>query len=389
MSEVAGICSAPIVAEIRSRGLDVDFLVEGLGVDIHSLENQHGRVPWRDFVPFAARAAKMLGKDVLEDLAANATVAAVPSSFRRLLPRVTDSRTLFLLAPRWWGPRIFSGTHGVCEALPDGRLREVVRIAPEYEPSPEFLDGLKGTLRAIPRLTNQPDALVDLQQDGREGQFLISPPPALDSRRRGPLGRWLRLGTAQRDARKLTEAVRELEEFGFAQEEVLAQHRELNLATTRLDREQRQRESLEALAEILERADASDLEALQRELVAFFVARDEVAGARIMLHASDGSRERVVAGGHLAGLPDRDVPLRIGPREVGRLSLWAVLEGDDLESLERLESWTAFALENGSAKALNRHLKQMLSQDLFDWQRMEQRLEDLSARLPSVPPAGR
>ena len=67
---------------------------------------------------------------------------------RRILPRLADSRPLFHLAPRWWGPWVFQGTHGVCETLPDGRLREIVKIHPEHEACPEFFSGLTGTLLA-------------------------------------------------------------------------------------------------------------------------------------------------------------------------------------------------------------------------------------------------
>ena len=102
--QVAGLCSAPIVAEIRTRGHSVQALVEGTGASIERFEDPRGRIPWTCFAPFAERAMRMLGEDVIRDLASEAVVDAVPSAIRRILPRLTDSRPLFHLAPRWWGP---------------------------------------------------------------------------------------------------------------------------------------------------------------------------------------------------------------------------------------------------------------------------------------------
>ena len=53
MSDVACVCSAPIVGEVRARGLDPRVLANGLGVSLADLENPKGRIPWRDFVVFA------------------------------------------------------------------------------------------------------------------------------------------------------------------------------------------------------------------------------------------------------------------------------------------------------------------------------------------------
>ena len=384
VSSVAGICSAPIVAEVRARGLDVESLVDGLDTPLPIFENVRGRVPWKAFVPFAARAEKMLGATVLEDLAAEATVAAVPKSFRLLLPRLTDARTLFSLAPRWWGPRVFNGTSGFCEALPDGRLREIVRIAPEHQASSEFLSGLRGTLRAMPRLTNQSDAIVELDQDGREGEFLITPPPMAANVTRGLLGRWRAKRHASRTERTTWEAVRELEEFGFASERLLHQDRELHLLASEADHGKRQRETLRQMQLLLSQYPGRDFRKLQEAIVDLLVSQRDVVAARVAFFGTDSTEAHEVTRGRFTGLPDFEIPLCVAGIEVGILSLWATLEGDELESLRPLSVWIALVLELGRTRTSNAHLTRMLAQDVGDWQELEQRLEALSARLPNV-----
>ncbi|MCR9095206.1 MAG: hypothetical protein NXI30_13380 [bacterium] len=377
--QVAGVCSAPIVAEARARGFDVRALAEGTGAAIERFEDRRGRVPWTSFVPFAARATRMLGEDVIRDLASEAVVDSVPSAIRRILPRLADSRPLFHLAPRWWGPWVFQGTHGVCETLPDGRLREIVKIHPEHEACPEFFSGLTGTLRAIPRLTGQTDALVEVHHDGREGEFLITPPPRRrfrDRWRTRPVERASGVGATLR-ARS---ALDEIEEIGFAREALLTERRSLHLVSAELDREQRDKSTLQNLADLL-LGDSDSTKSLLEGLVSLLLERHEIAGASLTLRSAEGEEEGSARGGRRSGSPERTVALRVGEREIGQIALWAVLEGDDLESIAPLEAWIAFALEFGRARALNAQLRRLLEENTADWQDMESRLERLVAHL--------
>lgn len=378
--QVAGLCSAPIVAEARARGLDVHPLVAGTGTPLERFEDPRSRIPWSDFVPFAARATRLLGEDVIRDLASNAVLETVPAVLRRLLPRLTDSRPLFHLAPRWWGPWVFQGTHGICETLPDGRLREIVKIRPEHEPCPEFLSGLTGTLRAIPRLTGQADALVEVEHDGREAEFLITPPPRLrlrDRWRKRPVHRLPGAGPT----RRARSALDEIEEIGFANEALLTERRSLHLVSAELDREQRDKSTLQALANLLLGKSGATTEALLEGLVALLIARDEIAGASLSLRSTEDEHEARARGGRRSGNPDRTVALTVGEREIGQLTLWAVLERDDLERIAPLEAWIAFALEFGQARAVNAQLRRLLEENAADWQDMESRLEHLVAHL--------
>ncbi|MEM9173704.1 MAG: hypothetical protein AAGC67_00575 [Myxococcota bacterium] len=384
--QVAGLCSAPIVAEARSRGHDVAALVAGTGAPLERFEDPRGRVPWTSFVPFAARATRLLGEDVIRDLASDAVVEVVPSAIRRILPRLADSRPLFHLAPRWWGPWVFQGTHGVCETLPDGRLREVVKIRPEHEPCPEFFSGLLGTLRAIPRLTGQHDALVEVDHDGREAEFLITPPPRRSFRerwRKRPLGRSEDLATTLR-ARS---ALDEIEEVGFAREALLTERRSLHLLSAELDREQRDKSTLQSLADLLLGEESATTESLVDGLVALLLAREDIVGVALSLRGEEQEEVTSARGGRCNDAPDRIAALRVGAREVGQLALWAALEGDELASVAPLEAWIAFALEFGQARALNAELRRLLEENAADWADMESRLARLVTHLNLPDPA--
>jgi hypothetical protein len=388
MTDIACVCSAPIIGEVRTRGLDPLPLLAGLDLSLADLEDPRGRIPWRDFVVFAERAEKMLGKETLEELAAAATVAYVPAPIRRILPRLRDSRPLFTLAARWWGPWVFHGTRGTCEVLPDGRLREIVQILPEYPACPEFLSGIRGTLRAMPRLLDQPDALVTLVQDGREGEFLITPPPRRGRSRRRLLDRRPRFGRGLgwRARRQLARAEDDLEELGFAREQLLVSKRSAQSMSALLDEQSRRLDALRELGLTLVRD--SDIDALQRDIVRLLRQQLDLGGVRLSRHGGEERRMREAAAGSLAGAPTQTWPLRIADRTIGLLELWGVGAKDPLAPLQDLLPWIAIAIESGGSKALVAQLLTVLEEDVRDWSRVEQRLEQTLARHEPAPSPG-
>lgn len=377
MSDVACVCSAPIVAEARLRGLDPESLVEGLGIGLAAFENPGGRVPWRAFVEFAGRATKMLSAEAIEELAAEATVASVPGPIKRILPRLSDSRPLFTMAPRWWGPWVFHGTRGTCERLPDGRLREIVQILPEYAACPEFLAGLCGTLRAMPRLLNQPDALVTLEQDGREGVYLITPPPRRTRVRPRLFGGWLRRGPGHQTTREQVTPERELEELGFAREQLLETRRELRSTSVQLEQQGRRLAALEQLGGTLARADEREFPELLQDVAILLRSELDAIGVRLSRRGPISDAGGIAEAGLVSGEADRELPLSVAGREVGRLELWGA--GSEAV-LPALRPWLGFALEYGGSRALASHLTELLSRDVRDWERMEQRLDHFLAK---------
>lgn len=380
MSDVAGVCSAPIVRGVRARGLDPLSLVEGLELSLADLEDPRGRIPWRAFVVFAERAARMLGSETIEEIAAAATVEYAPAPIRRILPRLRDSRPLFTLAARWWGPWVFHGTRGTCEVLPDGRLREIVQILPEHAACPEFLSGIRGTLRAMPRLLGQPDALVTLEQDGRQGEFLITPPPrrARSDRSWRSAGTWFGRHLGWRASRQLRQAEYDLEELGFAREQLLESKRSALSMSARLDEQSRRLDALQQLKLILGRD--GEIDALQQNIVRLVQQGLGVGGVRLSQHSGEGLPIREAALGRLAGAPAQTLPLRVAKRNIGLLELWGVGANDSLAPLHELVPWVAIALENAGSKARVAQLLRLLVEDVEDWKKMERRLEQVLAR---------
>ena len=375
VSDVSCVVSAPIIEEVRARGLDPAPLVDGLDLDLSLLEDRRRRVPWPAFVEFAGRANDVLGAETIEDLAAEATVEFVPTPIRRVLPRLTDSRPLFMLAPRWWGPWVFRGTRGSCERMPDGRLREVVKILPDYAACPELLQGLRGTLRAMPRLLDQPDALVTLEHDGREGEFLITPPP----RRRRAWPAWL-ARRARRTRKETSLAERELEELGFAREQLVARQRSVETLSLRLGEESRRLSLLQHLGITLAEHGDISAGALEQEIVDLLQRKADVTGVRLTSRSGPGEPPRRSIAGSLSGAAREKLPLLSGGREIGVLEVWRSGETPRVR-LDPIVPWIAIALEYGGARATADHLTRLLRQDVSDWARMERRVDRVLQKL--------
>jgi hypothetical protein len=314
----------------------------------------------------------MLGPEVLQEVAARATVEFAPGPIRRLLPHLRDSRPLFTLAPRWWGPWVFRGSRGTCEALPDGRLREIVRILPEFDACPEFLEALQGTLRGMPRLLRQADALVTVDHDGREAEFMITPPP----RRAG----W------RRRSRAYDDAVHDLEEFGFAREQILESARTIHRLSAKVDVQSKSLASLEKLGRCLVQERPEAFDALIDEMAELVRSELDLRGVRILRR---GRGTRWQTRGLAEKSPDHRIALSVGARGVGSLEVWGPVSADARAQLDVIVPWIAFCLECGGSKSLATHLVSLLSDQVEDWDRMEQRLASLTAELSESSPATR
>jgi hypothetical protein len=250
-----------------------------------------------------------------------------------------SARPLYHFGARFWGPHFFRGTRGTCEDLPDGRLREIVEILPDRAACPEFFDGMRGWMRAVPRLLGQDEAQVELEQDGRRGEFLIAPPPS---------ARRIRFG--RRDpAHRLAETTRRLDSLSRLGRE-LARHAGL-------------RELGDALLGLLE--EQLDVRALQLwwferggEGPVFLATRGDPSG---------GSSERF----EIRGVG--------GP--IGRLEVFGVrgrrLVGEDAKLLRELLPWIGVALEHARTRDDICRLTILLENEVRDWQRVERSLQQL------------
>jgi CheY-like chemotaxis protein len=368
LSDVTCACCAPLVSEIRARGLDPEPLVEGLGLTLSDLENPRNRVPWGPFTVFASRAAEMLGgAEQIEEIALRSAADSVPRFLRRLLPHLGSARPVYLVGARWWGPWVFRGTRATCEELADGRLREVIEILPGYAECPLFFQGIRGVLRAMPLLFGQPEAVVDLRHDGRRGEFLITPPPA-KRRLRNLFGRRATVSTLPGD----------LEELGFHQEQLRESMRRNRVAGVLLAEKSRRLETLHRLGrELSQWQEEGEIACAVIRLLA---QQFRVRGVRLSGRARQGAGVvALAASGDRSGPPSATHVLAAASGPVGRLELWGFADEGavphDEALLRELLPWIGVALENAQSEAAIRGLTQWLEADLADWTRLERRLE--------------
>jgi hypothetical protein len=328
------------VDEVRARGISPEQLLHGLPVELEELGNPRRRISWDDFTEIARRCSELFGPDAFEELAARSTESALPAPLRWLLTRAVGVRRAYRIGPLW-GPRVFRATRAECEVLPDGRLRQVIEILPPYRESPEFFRGVKGLLRATPRLFGEPDASVELVCDGRRGEFLIEPAA------RAPRATLrTRIAAFRRGGRRLAGADG-AERFARA----LARARgwqEIPVVAAR---------------------------SVQHELG----VRGVALSLREPPHHAD---EIVAAAGERTGRPASVRRLVFTGRTVGSLVLWTP-EGRALgEQAERrlhaLRPQLAFLLETLHVDDANRRLMELLESNLSDWKRVEASLERIA-----------
>ena len=348
MNEVACVFG-PVVDEVRARGIAPERLLGGIPIELEELGNPRRRISWDDFAEIARRCSELFGPDAFEELAARSAERALPAPLRWLLHAWHgDVRRAYRIAP-FWGPRVFRATRAECEVLPDGRVRQIVEILPPYRESPEFFRGVKGLLRAAPRLFGEPDASVELECDGRRGEFLIEPVPrppraTLRARLEGwgrGARRGRRAGAADRFARALVGA------RGW---------REIPLVAARV---------------------------LRREL--------GVRGVALSLGEPPRYADAIVAAdGDRTGRPATVRPLVFTRRPVGSLILWTE-DGRPLaeraeQRLHALRPQLAFLLETLHIDEANRRLLDLLERDLSDWKRVEASLERIAAEVGECDP---
>lgn len=339
MNEVACVFR-PLVDEVRARGIPPERLLHGLPLELDELGNPRRRISWDDFVELALRVSEIFGPDAFEELAARSAESALPAPLRWLLSGAGAGsvRRAYRTGARFWGPRVFRATRGACELLPDGRLREVVEILPPYRESPEFFRGVRGLLRRMPRLFGLPDAIVELECDGRRGEFLIQPVsddglPQPPLRKR--LESWARGGASE---------ARSVERLARA-----------------LGRE-RSRHRLPRVA----------LRVLQREL--------GVRGAELSReHPAVRAHEAIAESGDRSGHPASVRPLHFVQQRVGWLALWTPgggALGDDAERrLRALHPALAFLMDSVRVAEENQALTELLESSAHAWKQVENVLE--------------
>jgi len=244
MSEVSCRICAPLVDELKERGLPLAEAVRGLEIPPETLAKPSNRITWDEFNAVLVNGARILGgEEALEETAVRYYERGGGGILAAVAARVTSARPLFHMGAKWYGPSLFSNTKATCEDLPDGRIRQTIEVQPGYEATELFFKSMRGALRAAPILLGQPQAAVEMDVEGRHAVFVITPPPALSLwervRRSLSWHKTLELGEEELEAQR--DELRRGSDLARRTRDLLS------VQTARLEREQKERAQAEQL----------------------------------------------------------------------------------------------------------------------------------------------
>jgi signal transduction histidine kinase/ActR/RegA family two-component response regulator len=117
------------------------------------------------------------GGEALERAGFEANSGEMLEGLRRVVGSVASSRLLYRAIIQWFGPRFVEFMRASYEELPRGRIRIVMEIPDDTEPSIQFFRYTLGAYRGTPRLIGQREAIVSAELTPRRATFLVMPPP--------------------------------------------------------------------------------------------------------------------------------------------------------------------------------------------------------------------
>jgi signal transduction histidine kinase len=177
LSEVSARACAFLLEGLGELGVSEEALVSGLPVTVDELRDDRTRISWDLFTRILERAQQLCGgPESLERLAEMHVTSPIFEFLARIAALFVTPQEIYWMGVRWFGRSMFWSVDVSLEDLPDGRLRETVRIAPEHRDSPEFFSLLLGALRSAPRHLGQPDSRVTMEVSPRCAVYEIEPP---------------------------------------------------------------------------------------------------------------------------------------------------------------------------------------------------------------------
>ncbi len=340
MNEVSCLYFGGVFDGLTVRGIPHERLVDGLPVSLDTLRGFRKRVDWDLFVQLNERLEELCGgPEELFALGRNHLRSASSFGFMRLVARVfRRPRDLYWMGTVWFGRSLFSNLEDEFEDLPDGRIREVVRIPAAYRDCPQMFHLTHGVLTAVPKLLRHPEADVEMKLDDREATYFIRPPAQERFARRK-----LAALTSRFSAWELVEAMSE------QQEELKQSYRELGAAREQVVAQARQLQLVHQLGEELSAHVGVD--ALTDGLADVFARHLPDHRIALWLRSREGEDETLLRPAAASAPPDRTYPLKTGSGPVGRLEVWGGQVSDRDELLEGLVPWIALALDNARSHA--------------------------------------
>ncbi|MGH0033765.1 MAG: hybrid sensor histidine kinase/response regulator [Myxococcota bacterium] len=184
MNEVSNRVFGLVFDGLAARRIEPERLVEGTGISLEFLRDSGARTDWTDFTVLVERLEVLLGgKEALERIGYEQFWTESYAQMRRIAGLLALPQDLYWLGTVWFGRELFTVIEDEFEVLPDGRIRETLRIPRDQPGCPALFHVIRGSLRATPSMLDLPDATVDARVDSHEATFLITPPPTRRSLR--------------------------------------------------------------------------------------------------------------------------------------------------------------------------------------------------------------
>lgn len=328
---------------LKTQDIPFEQLVEGMPTSLEVLQDPKQRVDWEVFVRIVERLEVLLGGPAaLVELGQQNFHNSPGFRFMRKVARVfVRPRDLYWMGTTWFGRSLFSTLQDSFDDLPDGRVREVVRISEQHRDCPQLFHIMRGALMAAPRLLKHPDAVVDMELEPRQATYTITPPGQARFQS-SPL----KALTSRYSAWELMEAMSE------QQVELNRSHAEL--AET-LEELARRTETLRRINELgRELGRHVEPAELAQELEKTLAQHLPNSGIALWVEPIDGGLpELLCRQTHADGPPAVSYELRNGDRLVGRLDIWGSDPADERskELLEDLTPWITLGLDNARAHA--------------------------------------
>lgn len=327
---------------LEANGIPFQRLVNGLPTTLEVLQDPKQRVDWDLFARVCERLEELLdGPQGLLKLGRENFHSSSSFGFMRKVAGVfVRPRDLYWMGTNWFGRSLFTNVDGTFEDLPDGRVREVLRIEDGYTDCPQLFHIMLGGLVAAPRLLGQGEAQVRMQLGPRRAVYTIKPPgPSRFPIRpfvlfKSRYASWQLIDTLSHEQRELNRSLADMNE-------------DLEAAVTSLDELNK--------ASVIGREIATHVvpgdfaEALEKALA----QHAPNCGIALWLEPQDGgdATNLLRTSPERSGSPTRTFQLVNGPRRVGRLEVWDDPGQLQPDLLDELIPWIALGLDNARANA--------------------------------------
>ncbi len=162
-----------------AEGIRPERIALALSVDIARLEAQNQRIDWRTFAAAMHRVSELVDNDPERLRRIGDRMMAVPSFV--FLPRVArllvSPVQLYEIGFRWVTPALYRpGISPTLDKLPDGRIRIVSELPPDFAPCEPFHQIVLGNMRSLPTLLDLPRAEYQAEVGPRRLEVLLRLP---------------------------------------------------------------------------------------------------------------------------------------------------------------------------------------------------------------------